>query len=80
MAKDWKNKGASEAKSPIISIERDDAKQVPGAKLVSKVKRKATSVYLNSRKLDTVTAEAESRGESVSDFIRQTLQRRLKLN
>ena len=76
MAKDWNKK----KKEAIISIDRDDAKQVPGAKLVSKVKRKSTSVYLNSRELDAVTSEAESRGESVSDFIRQTLQKRLKLN
>ena len=81
MPKNWKNKGKSEETSPIISIDRDEAKRVPGACVKSeKGRRKPTSVYLNDRELEAVTTEAERRGESVSAFIRQTLQRRLRLN
>ena len=81
MPKNWKNKGKSEEQAPIISIDRDEAKRIPGASVKSeKGRRKPISVYLNDRELEAVTTEAERRGESVSAFIRQTLQRRLRLN
>ena len=77
--KQWGRAGETKEKPTVVSIDRSEAKRLSGANRVSKSKRKATSVYLNERELAAVVEAADKVGESVSDFIRQTLRKRLRI-
>ncbi|MDA7645224.1 hypothetical protein N8642_02590 [bacterium] len=78
-SKEWSRAGEAKEQPTVVTIDRDEAKRMSGANRVSKSKRKATSVYLNERELTEVAKAAEKVGESISDFIRQTLRKRLRI-
>jgi hypothetical protein len=76
--KQWSRAGETKEPPTVTSIDLKEAKSIAGAS-VRKSKRKATSVYLNERELATVVDAADKVGESISDFIRQTLRKRLRI-
>lgn len=80
MAKEWTTKGIDEPPT-LIELETTDVRKLTGKARrprAMRKKREAVWVYLSERERDIVTEAAIAKGESLSEFIRNSLRKSVK--